>query len=45
MQKTREAFEKLRLQINNEEKTHYTIEDVAKGFITVANETMCRPIR
>ncbi|XP_015172875.1 PREDICTED: 5-oxoprolinase isoform X1 [Polistes dominula] len=51
--RTMEAFEKLTYEINeyliNEglrsESDKMTIEEVAMGFIKVANETMCRPIR
>ncbi|XP_053980363.1 5-oxoprolinase [Hylaeus volcanicus] len=50
--RTMESFQKLTDQINeflaNEEhksKGKMTIEEVAMGFVRVANETMCRPIR
>ncbi|CAK9794957.1 OPLAH [Anthophora quadrimaculata] len=48
--RTMEAFETLTNQINEFlEKTSQggkmTVEEVAMGFIRVANETMCRPIR
>ncbi|KAF2318170.1 hypothetical protein GH714_002035 [Hevea brasiliensis] len=48
---TREEFEKLAKQINSYRKSQdpsakdMTVEDVALGFVSVANETMCRPIR
>ncbi|KAF5739275.1 putative 5-oxoprolinase [Tripterygium wilfordii] len=48
---TREEFEKLSSQINSYRKSHdpsakdMTVEDIALGFVNVANETMCRPIR
>ncbi|OAY37713.1 5-oxoprolinase [Manihot esculenta] len=48
---TREEFEKLTEQINSYRKSQdpsakdMTVEDVALGFVNVANETMCRPIR
>ncbi|KAJ9159725.1 hypothetical protein P3X46_025204 [Hevea brasiliensis] len=48
---TREEFEKLAKQINSYRKSQdpsakdMTVEDVALGFVNVANETMCRPIR
>lgn len=48
---TRKAFENLALEINSHRKSQdlsakdMTIEEVALGFVNVANETMCRPIR
>ncbi|KAJ8302674.1 hypothetical protein KUTeg_019070 [Tegillarca granosa] len=49
---TLKAFQKLTLEVNDflatqqESQTDsMTIEEVAMGFIRVANETMCRPIR
>ncbi|GAB2233832.1 hypothetical protein Droror1_Dr00003061 [Drosera rotundifolia] len=48
---TREEFNKLALQINSYRKSQdpsakeMTVEEIALGFINVANETMCRPIR
>ncbi|CAA7055676.1 unnamed protein product [Microthlaspi erraticum] len=48
---TREAFEKLAGQINAYRKSQdpsakdMTVEEIAMGFVSVANETMCRPIR
>ncbi|KAL7124304.1 hypothetical protein ABFS83_14G039700 [Erythranthe nasuta] len=48
---TRDEFEKLAGQINSYRKEQdptakdMTIEEIAQGFINVANETMCRPIR
>ena len=30
---------------DQEEKRHMSREEVAMGFLDVANETMCRPIR
>lgn len=48
---TREEFEKLARQINAYRKNHdpsakdMTVEEIALGFVDVANETMCRPIR
>lgn len=48
---TRKAFEKLAIEINSYRKSQdesskeMTVEEVALGFINVANETMCRPIR
>ncbi|KAL8171102.1 hypothetical protein V2J09_022906 [Rumex salicifolius] len=48
---TREEFTKLAKQINSYRKGQdpsaqdMTIEEIALGFVNVANETMCRPIR
>lgn len=48
---TREKFEKLAIQINSYRKSQdpsvkdMTVEEIAMGFVNVANETMCRPIR
>ncbi|GFY82621.1 oxoprolinase 1 [Actinidia rufa] len=48
---TREAFEKLAKQITSHRKYQdpsakdMTVEEIAQGFVNVANETMCRPIR
>lgn len=48
---TREEFEKLAKQINSYRKSQdssvkdMTVEEIALGFVNVANETMCRPIR
>uniref|UniRef100_A0A8D9F168 5-oxoprolinase n=1 Tax=Cacopsylla melanoneura TaxID=428564 RepID=A0A8D9F168_9HEMI len=49
-QGTREAFEVLRQDINkfyqdNDINKTLSVEQVALGFINVADETMCRPIR
>ncbi|KAL0432927.1 UNVERIFIED_CONTAM: 5-oxoprolinase [Sesamum latifolium] len=48
---TRVEFEKLAKQINFYRKNQdpaakdMTVEEIAQGFVNVANETMCRPIR
>ncbi|GLT30942.1 hypothetical protein SLA2020_057150 [Shorea laevis] len=48
---TRKEFEKLAGQINSYRKSQdpsakdMTVEEIALGFVNVANETMCRPIR
>ncbi len=47
---TRKAFEKLTAKVNKfhekeGKKERLTAEEVAMGFVRVANETMCRPIR
>ncbi|SCZ97643.1 BZ3500_MvSof-1268-A1-R1_Chr4-3g07328 [Microbotryum saponariae] len=39
------ALEKLREEINQETGKDMSLDQVAWGFIKVANETMCRPIR
>ncbi|EPS72616.1 hypothetical protein M569_02132 [Genlisea aurea] len=51
IQATNSEFEKLAKQINTYRKNQnpsakdMTVEEIALGFIDVANETMCRPIR
>lgn len=48
---TREEFNKLAFQINSYRKSQdpsakeMTVAEIALGFVNVANETMCRPIR
>ncbi|KAL6494579.1 5-oxoprolinase [Orobanche gracilis] len=48
---TRDEFQKLAKQINVYRKNQdpiakdMTVEEIAQGFVDVANETMCRPIR
>ncbi|KAI4296421.1 hypothetical protein L6164_036380 [Bauhinia variegata] len=48
---TREAFQKLAGQVSSYRKNQdpsandMTVEEIAQGFVDVANETMCRPIR
>jgi 5-oxoprolinase (ATP-hydrolysing) len=49
-ERTKQAFENLTKQINDSNREQGVTEecslfDVALGFIRVANETMCRPIR
>lgn len=39
------AFEKLASQINVDREEKLSIEDIASGFVQVANEVMARPIR
>ncbi|ORY72599.1 5-oxoprolinase [Leucosporidium creatinivorum] len=39
------ALEKLREQVNEETGKNLSTDEVAWGFIKVANESMCRPIR
>ncbi|KAL4592674.1 hypothetical protein LXL04_005677 [Taraxacum kok-saghyz] len=49
--KTREEFEKLAEKVNLYRKSQdplsneMSVEEIAQGFVNVANETMCRPIR
>ncbi|ETW09164.1 hypothetical protein H310_01596 [Aphanomyces invadans] len=42
---TRKAFKALTDEINASQNTSYSIEEIASGFLRVANEAMCRPIR
>ncbi|XP_072958902.1 5-oxoprolinase 1 [Typha angustifolia] len=51
---TRKEFKKLAVEINSYRKSQeaqdpsvedMTVEEIALGFVNVANETMCRPIR
>ena len=43
---TRRAFEELAITINAEKQgAELTVEEIASGFLEVANEAMCRPIR
>ncbi|KAA8545310.1 hypothetical protein F0562_020094 [Nyssa sinensis] len=48
---TREKFEELAKEINSYRKSQdpsandMVVEEIAQGFVNVANETMCRPIR
>ncbi|KAI1455424.1 Hydantoinase B/oxoprolinase-domain-containing protein [Annulohypoxylon moriforme] len=42
---SRRLFEDLTVEINQETTTKLTLEQVAAGFLDVANESMCRPIR
>lgn len=44
-QASRQALEEVRAQINRETGKNLSLDEVAQGFIRVANETMCRPIR
>ncbi|KAL5834710.1 hypothetical protein ACOSQ4_014207 [Xanthoceras sorbifolium] len=51
IQATRQEFQKLAREINSYRKSQdpsikdMTVEEIALGFVNVANETMCRPIR
>ncbi|KAI1484920.1 Hydantoinase B/oxoprolinase-domain-containing protein [Biscogniauxia mediterranea] len=42
---SRRLFEVLTAEINQESAVKLTLEQVAAGFLDVANESMCRPIR
>ncbi|GKT56854.1 LOW QUALITY PROTEIN: 5-oxoprolinase [Colletotrichum tofieldiae] len=42
---SRRLFEELTASINKDEGTGLSVEEVAAGFLDVANESMCRPIR
>eukprot|EP01083_Nonionella_stella_P043070 116238_1 len=42
---SRAAFQELVQAVNDEQGTSKSLEEVALGFIEVANEAMCRPIR
>lgn len=42
------SYEKMKIlrdEINHDQGTKMSVEDVAQGFVTIANESMCRPIR
>ncbi|KAG1745101.1 Hydantoinase/oxoprolinase-domain-containing protein [Suillus paluster] len=39
------AFEKVAKEINESHEMNLDLDDIVYGFIKVANETMCRPIR
>lgn len=51
LEATKRAFENLSLEINSYRRNQdpsakdMTVEEIALGFVNVANETMCRPIR
>ncbi|KAH8921790.1 5-oxoprolinase [Atractiella rhizophila] len=42
---SKKGLEELRKDINTETGKNMSVDEVAWGFVTVANETMCRPIR
>ncbi|KAI1389951.1 Hydantoinase B/oxoprolinase-domain-containing protein [Hypoxylon trugodes] len=42
---SRRLFEDLTVEVNKESAVELTLEQVAAGFLDVANEAMCRPIR
>lgn len=39
------AFEKVAQEVRKSSNNDYTLDEIVYGFIKVANETMCRPIR
>ena len=45
IEKTRIAFEELRVLINGKTNSNFTIEDLASGFINIANEKMSSAIK
>ncbi|KAI6001879.1 Hydantoinase/oxoprolinase-domain-containing protein [Pisolithus albus] len=45
LEASKTAFEKLASEINNEQDVPLELDEIIYGFIKVANETMCRPIR
>jgi 5-oxoprolinase (ATP-hydrolysing) len=45
VQGTRKAFQTLTDEVNASQNTTYSVEEIASGFLRVANEAMCRPIR
>ncbi|KAH9003327.1 5-oxoprolinase [Lactarius hatsudake] len=42
---SRREFEKLAGEINDNSTNEFSLDEIVYGFIKVANETMCRPIR
>lgn len=42
---SRKLFEELTVEINKDIEIKLTLEEIAAGFLDVANEAMCRPIR
>lgn len=42
---SRTLFEKLTNEINETKEDKLSLEEVAAGFLRIANEAMCRPIR
>ncbi|KAB5592303.1 5-oxoprolinase [Ceratobasidium theobromae] len=45
MEASRTAFEKVAQEVRKSADKGYTLDEIIYGFIKVANETMCRPIR
>jgi 5-oxoprolinase (ATP-hydrolysing) len=42
---SRDAFERLLEVVNEESHSDMSLDEMVYGFVTVANETMARPIR
>lgn len=42
---SRSLFDQLTTEINNTKSDKLSVEEVAAGFLRIANEAMCRPIR
>ncbi|KAH9055167.1 5-oxoprolinase [Lactarius deliciosus] len=42
---SRREFERLAREINDNSTNEFSLDEIVYGFIKVANETMCRPIR
>ncbi|KAL5638868.1 hypothetical protein ACGC1H_003282 [Rhizoctonia solani] len=45
MEASKSAFEKVAQEVRSSSDKDYSLDEVIYGFIKVANETMCRPIR
>ena len=45
IEKTRAAFEDLRLEVNSKTNSNFTIEELAMGFVKIANEKMASAIK
>ena len=45
IEKTRVAFEDLRLEVNSKTNSNFTIEELAMGFVKIANEKMASAIK
>ncbi|KAG8714788.1 hypothetical protein FRC09_017244, partial [Ceratobasidium sp. 395] len=45
LEASKTAFEKVAEEIRKSSDKEYTLDEIVYGFIQVANETMCRPIR
>ena len=42
---SRTLFDQLKNEINETKEQKLSLEEVAAGFLRIANEAMCRPIR
>lgn len=45
LEASQKLFKEIAVRINKETNMNMSIEEIAAGFLDVANETMCRPIR